>query len=76
MIYQICDVMMSISWWNKVHFWIYLFNQNSLSYQTWTIDRYEEGQYFSGIFLTIWRTGDKFQVLFNLGTCSNYPITN
>ena len=30
MIYQICDVMMSI-------FWIYLLNHNSLSHQTWLI---------------------------------------
>ena len=24
----------------------------------------------------IWRTGAKFQVLFNLATCSNYPIAS
>ena len=43
-IYQICDVMMSISTWNEVHFWIYLLNHNSLSHQTWPIDRYKQGQ--------------------------------
>ena len=35
-----------------------------------------EGQQFSGCFWTIWRTGSKFQVLFNLVTCSNYSVTN
>ena len=75
-IYQICDVMMSISTWDKMHFWIYLLNHNSLSHQTWQIDRYEQGQQLPGIFWTIWRTGARFQVLFNLATCSNYSITN
>ena len=27
------------------------------------------------IFLTIWRTGARFQVIFNLATCPNYSIT-
>ena len=39
MIYQICDVMMSISTWDKVHFWIYFLNHNSISHQTWPIDK-------------------------------------
>ena len=39
MIYQICDVMMSISTWGRVHFWIYLLKHNSLSHQTWPTDR-------------------------------------
>ena len=34
MIYQICDVIMSISTWDKVHFWIYLFTYNSRGDQT------------------------------------------
>ena len=76
MICQIFDVMMSISTWDRVHFWIYLLNHNSLSHQTWPVDRYKPGQYFSRIFWTIWRTGAKFQVLFNLATCSNYSITH
>ena len=38
MIYHICDVMMSIRIWDRVHFWMYLFNHNSLSHQTWSID--------------------------------------
>ena len=50
MIYQVCDVMMSISTWNRVHFRIYLLNRNLLSHQTWSIDTYKQGQYFSGIF--------------------------
>ena len=41
MIYQMCDVMMRISTWNRVHFWIYILNHNSLSHQT---DKYEQGQ--------------------------------
>ena len=32
MIYEICDVMMSISTWDWVHFWIYLLKQNSLNH--------------------------------------------
>ena len=67
MIYQI---------WDRKHFWIYLLNHNSLSHQTWPIDRYKQEQQFSGIFWTIWATGAKFQVLFNGATCSNYSITN
>ena len=43
MIYQICDAMMSISTWDKVHFWVYLLN-NNLSHQTWPVDRYKQGQ--------------------------------
>ena len=76
MIYQICDIMMSINTWDKRYFWIYLLNHNSLTHQTWSIDRYKQGQYFFKIFWTIWRTGVKFQALFNLATCSNYSITN
>ena len=40
MIYQIYDVMMSVSTWDWVHFWIYLLNHNSLSHQMWPNDRY------------------------------------
>ena len=43
-IYQICDVMMSISTRDRVHFWIYILNQNSLSHQAWPNDRYKQGQ--------------------------------
>ena len=42
-IYQICDVMMNISTRDRVHFLISLLNQNSLSKQTWQIDRYKQG---------------------------------
>ena len=76
MIYQICDVMMSLSTWDRVPFWKYLLNHNSLSHQTWPIDKQMQRQQFSGIFWIIQRTGLKFQVLFNLATCSNYSITN
>ena len=68
--------MMSISTRDKVHFWIYLLNHNSLSHQTWPIDRYKKGQELARIFWTIWRTVGKLQVLFNLAACSNYSITN
>ena len=44
MIYRICDVTMSISTWDEVHFWIYLLNHNLWSDQTWPIDRYKQGQ--------------------------------
>ena len=65
MIYQICEVMMSISTWDRVHFWIYLLNHNSVSYHTCPT-----------IFWTIWRIGAKFQGLFNIATCFNYLITS
>ena len=68
------------SWWVLVHktrcICEYFLSHNSLSNQTWSIDRYKRGQRCSGIFWTIWRTGAKFQVLFNLAPCSNYWITN
>ena len=76
MIDQICDVMMSISTRGKVHFWIYLLNYNSLSHQTWSIDRCKQGQWFSEIFWTIWRTGFKFQVFSHLLTSSNDSVMN
>ena len=76
-IYQVCDVMMSISTWDRVNVWIYLLNLNCfLSDQTRPIDRHKQGQQFSRIFWIIWKTGAKFQVLFNLATCSNYSMTN
>ena len=40
MTYQICDVVMSISTWDRVHFSIYFLNQNLLSRQTCSIDTY------------------------------------
>ena len=42
MIYQIFDVMMIISTWDEVQLWIYLLNHNSLTHQTWSIDRYKQ----------------------------------
>ena len=68
-------------WWVLVYetgciFWIYLLNHNSLTHQTWSIDRWKQEKYFSETFLTIWRTGVMFQALFNLATCSNYSIIN
>ena len=41
MIDQVCDVMMSISTWDKVHFWLYVLNHNLLGHQTRPINRYE-----------------------------------
>ena len=75
MIYQICAVI-SISTWDRVHFWKYLLNHNSVSHPTWPIDRYKQGQYFSAIFWTIWRTGATLQVLSNLATCFKYSISS
>ena len=43
-IYQISDITMSISTWDKVHFWIYLLNHKSWSHQTWPVDRYQQVQ--------------------------------
>ena len=76
MFYQIFDVMMSIITRDMVHFYIYLLNHNSLTHQTWSIDRCKQGQYFSEIFWAIQKTGAKVQAFFNLATCSNYLRTN
>ena len=72
MIYQICDVIMSIY---RVHFWIYLLNYNSLSHQTWPINRYKDNK--------IQESFEQFRGLrlismsfFNVATCFNYSITN
>ena len=73
---KICEVMISISTWDRVHFWMYLLKHYSLSHQTRPIDRHKQGKYFSRIFWTILRTGARFQVLFNLVPCCNYSITN
>ena len=43
MIYQNCDVIVSISTWDRVHFSIYLLNHNSLGHQTWPTDRNKQG---------------------------------
>ena len=68
------------SWWvlshDRVHSWTYLLNHNSLTRQTWLIDRYKQGQYLFEIFWTIWGTWAKFQALFKLATYSNYSVTN
>ena len=76
MIYQIWEVMMSISTWDRMHFSIYLLNHNLLSHHTWPTDRYNEWQYFSGIFSITWRTRAKFQGFLNLVTFSNYSVTS
>ena len=73
-IYQICDVMMSISTWDRMHSNISF--EPQLTHQTWSIDRYKLGQYFREMFWTIWRTGDKFRSLLNLATYSNYSRTD
>ena len=44
MIYQICDIMMNIIIWDRMHFWLYILNHNSLSNQIWPIDRCKQGQ--------------------------------
>ena len=43
-IYQINGVTMSISTWDKVHFWICLLNHKSWNHDTWTVDRYKQVQ--------------------------------
>ena len=50
MIYQICDVMMSISTEDRELFLIYLLNHNLLSHHTWGIDRYKRENDFQESF--------------------------
>ena len=52
------------------------FEPKPIKYPNVTNYRYKQGEKNSGIFWTIWRTGAKFQVLFNSATCSNYSINN
>ena len=68
--------LMSVSTLDRVHFWMYLLNDNSLTHEIWSVDRCQQGQYFSEIFWVIWKTGTKLQTLFNFATYSNYLITN
>ena len=69
------------SWWVIVHVTGYIYednllHHNSLTHQTWSNDRYKQGEYFSETFWIIWMTGTKFCVFFNLATCFNYSITD
>ena len=50
MIYQICDVMTSISTRDRLHFSKYLLNHNSLGHWTWSIDRFKQGNNFKDYF--------------------------
>ena len=69
MIYQICDVAVSISTWDRVHFWIYLLNLNLLSPNLELIDISKGNNFqesfiqFGGLeihyrFFSIWITND------------------
>ena len=69
------------SWWVSIHetgcifayiFWTTTHQVNKLGQ---LID-INTGKKFSGIFWTIWRSGAKFQIFFDLATCSNYSITS
>ena len=71
-VYQICDVVMSISTWDRSHFWI-SFKPHLIKSPNLVNDRHKQGQYFSKIFLNDVKCLG--QVLFNLATCSNYSIT-
>ena len=74
MIYQIWGVMMSISSWDRVYFWIYLLKHNSPSHHTWLTDRYK-GNTFQESFEQFGGRG-LLQALLNLATCTNYSITS
>ena len=50
MIYQIYDVMMSISTWDRVHFWIYILNQTSLVHQIGQLIDIKNGNNFQESF--------------------------
>ena len=63
MIYKIYDVMMSVNTCDRMYFWIFILSRNSLTHETWSIDKYKQEKYFSEIFWTIWRTRAKFQAL-------------
>ena len=41
---KFCDVLISIITWDRVHFWLYLLNDNSLSHQSWPNNRYKQVQ--------------------------------
>ena len=73
MIYQICDVMISISTWDRVNFWIFFLNHNSLSHQLGQLidiskcnNFHKSFEQFGGLGLS--------STFFS--TCSNYSISN
>ena len=70
MIYQICDAMISIGIWDKVHFRLYLLNHNSLSHQTWSIDRYKQMSMYIWIYICVYI--DK-QICFSQSFCFSKP---
>ena len=69
------------SWWVLVHD-----TGHTFEYIFWTKTHWDtklgqlintnKGNNLQEIFRTIWKTGAKFQVLYNLATSSNYLITN
>ena len=46
-----CGVMMGT--WDSVRFWIYRLNHNSLTDQTWSIDRYKQQSFTKYLRLTL-----------------------
>ena len=50
MIYEICDIMMSISTRDRMHLWVYLLNHNSLSHQTCPVIDINKGNNFQESF--------------------------
>ena len=82
MIYQSCYIIMCISTWDRMQFWIYLLIHNSLSKQTWPIDRINKGSTFQGSFEQfggLWLSPWPFKFsnllkLFNNQSCRKIPV--
>ena len=68
-----------LSWWVLLHepgcIFEYIFEPQPQVTKCGQL-RDNKQEQFSEIFWTIWSTGAMLLVLFNLATCSNYPITN
>ena len=66
--------MMSSSTWDRVDFWTYLLNHNSLTHQIWSLNRHKQGEYFPEIFWIISKAGAEFQTFYDLATYVKYPV--
>ena len=44
--FQIWNIIMSNSVWERTHFWISLLKHSSFGHKTWSTKRYNHGQYF------------------------------
>ena len=69
--YKSCDIMMSIRFWGRKYFLIYLLSFKSVGHETWPTNIFIYEKYFSERFSMIWKTGSNIQGFFDLWTYCN-----